>query len=209
MIKFLALTLGWWIYYPHSFIVALVLRIRGIKVGPGFYIQGLPYLKIRGKAKNIRIGKNVKIFGNIDIRNRENGRIHIGDNVSFDNDCRIVAAREALVEVCDSADIGAYCILNCGADVTIGSNTMIASFCAIQSSSHGTKKGHLIRYQPHEHSAIRIGQDVWLGTKVTILPHLTIGDGAIVGANSVVTKSLPENSISIGAPAKPISYRQP
>ena len=51
-------------------------------------------------------------------------------------------------------------------------------------------------------SEIRIGNDVWLGANVTILPGVTIGDNVIVGAGAVVTKDIPDNSLALGVPAR-------
>ena len=51
-------------------------------------------------------------------------------------------------------------------------------------------------------SEIRIGNDVWLGANVTILPGVTIGDNVIVGAGAVVTKDIPDNSLAVGVPAR-------
>lgn len=51
---------------------------------------------------------------------------------------------------------------------------------------------------------VTIGRKVWLGASVTAVPGVTIGDGAIVGAGSVVTKDVPANTIVAGAPARPI-----
>lgn len=51
---------------------------------------------------------------------------------------------------------------------------------------------------------VRIGDRVWLGENVCVLPGVSIGDGTIVGAGGVVTRSLPDNVIAVGAPAKPI-----
>ena len=50
--------------------------------------------------------------------------------------------------------------------------------------------------------AVFIGKNVWIGDKVTILPGTTIGDGAIVAANSVVSKDIPAYSVAAGNPAK-------
>lgn len=49
---------------------------------------------------------------------------------------------------------------------------------------------------------IRIGNNVWLGANVTVLPGVTIGDNAVVAAGAVVTKDVPENMIVAGVPAK-------
>lgn len=54
---------------------------------------------------------------------------------------------------------------------------------------------------------IEIGNDVWIGANVTILGGIKVGDGAVIGAGSVVTKDLPPFSISVGVPAKVINYR--
>ena len=61
-------------------------------------------------------------------------------------------------------------------------------------------------YSPKKNS-INIGNDVWIGTGVTILPAVSIGDGAIIGANALVTKDIPDFAIVGGNPAKLIKYR--
>lgn len=207
MMRALALVFGWWVYRPFSLLIALVLKMKGIQVGCNFYIQGVPYLKLRGKPGNIRIGDNVRIFGDIDLRNREDGRIEIENNVSFDSGCRLVAANNAVLRFCEGVDIGGYCIFNCGTDVTIGTRTMIASFCHMQSSNHGIRKALSMREQPHTYGKITVGQEVWLGGNVTVLAGVSIGDGAVVAAKSVVTKDVPAFSIYAGIPAKVIGER--
>lgn len=61
----------------------------------------------------------------------------------------------------------------------------------------------------HENSELIIGNDVWIGAKVNILPGVKIGDGAVIGANSVVTKNVPPYSIVAGNPARIIRLRFP
>ena len=51
-------------------------------------------------------------------------------------------------------------------------------------------------------SEIKIGDDVWLGGNVTILPGVNIGNNVVVGAGAVVTKDIPDNSLALGVPAK-------
>ena len=51
---------------------------------------------------------------------------------------------------------------------------------------------------------IRIGNDVWLGANVTVLPGVTIGNNVVIGAGAVVNKDIPDNSLAVGVPAKVI-----
>ena len=53
---------------------------------------------------------------------------------------------------------------------------------------------------------IKIGNDVWIGVNVTILPGVTIGENAVVGAGAVVTKDVPDNAVVVGNPARVIRY---
>lgn len=64
----------------------------------------------------------------------------------------------------------------------------------------------LINYSLNKEKSI-IGNDVWLAANVVILQGIEIGDGAIVGANAVVTKDIPPYAIAVGMPAKVINYR--
>jgi acetyltransferase-like isoleucine patch superfamily enzyme len=205
--QFLALIFGWWVYRPYSCLIRLLLISKGIKVGKRFYIQGVPYLKIYGSSSRINIGNNVSIYGNIDLRNRENGTIIIEDNVSFDTNCRLVAANNATLLLKEGVSMGGYCVFNCGTHVSVGKNTMLAGNCHIQSSNHGMKKSQLINLQDHTYGEIDIGDDCWLGQRVSVTLGVVIGDGAIVGAGAVVTRDLDKNSKNVGVPARKIGER--
>lgn len=63
----------------------------------------------------------------------------------------------------------------------------------------------LIREQPMTSSPIVIGDDVWIGAGCQILKGVKIGNGAVIGARSVVTREIPENTIAFGSPAR--AYR--
>jgi acetyltransferase-like isoleucine patch superfamily enzyme len=204
--KFLAFLFGWWVYWPYSALVATILRLKGVHVGRNFYIQGVPYLKL-AKPGNIIIGDNVAVNGNIDIRNRENGRIVIEDGVRLDTDCRLVAANDAVLTLRKRTRVGCYTIFNCGTDVTVGEDTLLSGFCYVQSSNHGMKRSELIREQSHTYGPISIGRDVWLAAHVAVLAGSTIGDGAVVGANAVVTHDMPAYAICAGVPARVIGQR--
>lgn len=96
-------------------------------------------------------------------------------------------------------------------DVTIGSDVLMGPDVVIYSGGHAYEDPKTpINLQGSIPSRpVRIGDDVWIGTRVVILPGVTIGNGAVVGANSVVTKSVPEYAVVAGNPARFIKWRRP
>lgn len=96
--------------------------------------------------------------------------------------------------------------------VHIGNNVLFASKIYVSDCSHGSYAGDENDSNPesipHDRKLfskpVVIEDNVWLGEFVSVLPGVTIGKGTIVGANSVVSKSLPPNVIAVGSPAKPI-----
>lgn len=96
--------------------------------------------------------------------------------------------------------------------VVIGNNVLFASKIYISDCSHGSYDGNEFDSNPEiiPHNRVLnakpvvIHDNVWLGEFVSVLPGVIIGKGTIVGANSVVSKSLPPNVIAVGSPAKPI-----
>lgn len=96
--------------------------------------------------------------------------------------------------------------------VKIGNNVLLASKIYISDCSHGSYSGNINdsspesipRDRPLFSKPVVIEDNVWLGEFVSVLPGVTIGQGSIIGANSVVTKDIPANVIAVGLPAKPI-----
>jgi len=205
--RLLALIFGSRIYWLTSRLVTVVLRAKGVQVGKNFYIQGVPWLKVGGDAKNIRIGDEVKIMGDIDLRNREQGTIEIGDNVVIDDRCRLVAANDAVLSIGAFTRIGLHTIFNAGASISVGKEVLISGFCYVQSSNHGIRRGVPIQRQSHTYGTITIENGSWLGSHVTLLPGAHVGAGAVVGAKTVVTKSIPANSVNMGVPSKVAGMR--
>jgi len=192
----------------HSWVMRGILRLYGVRVGERFYCEGVPRLKIRGQASNIRIGDDVSFFGTVDLRNRENGSILIEDGVCIDNDCRLVAANDAVLRIGRRTGIGCFCIFNCGTDVDVGEDCLFSGVIHVQSSQHGMARGRRIREQGHTYGKISIGNDVWIAANATILMGAEIGDGCIVGAKALVRAGRYEpNSILAGVPAKKIKER--
>jgi acetyltransferase-like isoleucine patch superfamily enzyme len=96
-----------------------------------------------------------------------------------------------------------------GGDIRIGDYSQIAQFCTLVASNHTVDTSELMIDAPWEtsKSSIEIAEDVWIGANCVILPGVTIGRGAVIGAGSVVTKSVPAYSIYVGNPAKLLRMR--
>jgi len=207
MFEFLALVTNKKYWVLHSWIIKAILKIYGIRVGRNFYCEGTPRLKIRGKARNITIGNNVSFLGDVDLRNRENGKIIIEDNTTIEGCVRIVSARDGVIKIGSNSVICAYSILNGGADILIGENCLISARVSINANEHEFKKDKLIRKQGFIHKRVIIEDDILVGVNVAINKGVTIKKGSIVGANSVVIKDTKEYSIYEGVPAKKIGVR--
>ena len=110
---------------------------------------------------------------------------------------------------------------DCGKNIKIGKNVFINACCRFQDQGgieigDGSLIGHNTTIATLNHdfnplkrqnltpSPVKIGKNVWIGSDCTILPGVEIGDGAIIGAGSVVTKSIPTNAIAVGNPARVI-----
>ncbi len=93
--------------------------------------------------------------------------------------------------------------------IIIGDLVSLAPEVFLTTSDYQFKAGTPFRQQPQIEKDIVIGNDVWLGTRVVVTAGVRIGNGCIVGAGSVVTQDLPDNSIAVGAPARVVKTRQP
>lgn len=105
------------------------------------------------------------------------------------------------------ADIGEYTHISARGHMHIGANLLTGRWVTITDNGHGNTEIENLQEAPIERKLfskgdVLIGNNVWIGDKATILPGVSIGDGAIIAANSVVTKDVPAYCIAAGNPAK-------
>ncbi len=103
--------------------------------------------------------------------------------------------------------INAGCVLVSYARITIGDDCLIGEYVSIRDANHGLSVGVPMRLQAHRSAPVTIGRNVWIGRGSVVLKGVTIGDGAVVAANSVVSRDVPADAIVVGAPAKLIRMR--
>jgi len=107
---------------------------------------------------------------------------------------------------------GDYCVVSTGVrirsaiSVRIGDNTMLAENCFITDADWHDSYHRIF---PGKREPVRIGNNVWLADSVTVCKGVQIGDNAIVGAASVVTRDVPPNTIAAGNPARAIGELDP
>jgi acetyltransferase-like isoleucine patch superfamily enzyme len=111
---------------------------------------------------------------------------------------------EAL-DVGDNTSVAPYVHIWCGGRVIIGARCMIGSHTAITSLTHDYASPEM--WKTIEAKPVVIGDDVWIGSHAVIMPGVTVGNGAVIGAGSVVSKDVPENAIVYGIPASVQGYR--
>ena len=130
-----------------------------------------------------------------------------GDNVAIMED--VYLYHPELLSFGENVSIHPMCYLNPGkAFITIGKNVSIAHGTTIIAESHTYSDSSVpIKYQDMISKEIIIGDNVWIGAKCTVLMGIRIGDGVVIGANSVVTHNISENVIAVGSPAVEIKNR--
>ena len=107
--------------------------------------------------------------------------IHLGNNVFVNSNCYF---------------------MDC-ADITIGDNVFIGPFVGLYTGTHPLE--YKRRNQGLEKAlSIKIGDNCWFGANVSVMPGVTIGNGCVIGAGSVVTKDVEDNCLVAGVPAKVI-----
>jgi acetyltransferase-like isoleucine patch superfamily enzyme len=92
--------------------------------------------------------------------------------------------------------------------ITIGDDVLIGPDVMITAASYRFDDGSPVTSQVMDEGDINIGNDVWLGAKVVVLPGVSIGAGAIVGASAVVSKNIPDFAIAVGIPARIVGQRK-
>jgi acetyltransferase-like isoleucine patch superfamily enzyme len=152
--------------------------------------------------------KGVDFACNCMVQSSGQGEIEIGNNVKIGNNSMLIVGSCGKLRIGDNVFIGAYVLCEAFDNIEIGNDTMIAAHVFLIDGDHGTDGSMLIRRQSTgKHSAVKIGNDVWIGEGVKILKGVTIGDGSIIGAGSVVTKDIPPYCFAVGVPAKVIKRR--
>ena len=128
-----------------------------------------------------RIGNFLMTAGPFYIKCTDKAEITIGDNCFFNHNCSLTAAENIL----------------------IGNQCMFANNFVVVDHDHDRKDGKILKELVS--APVKIGNNVWCGANVTVLKGVTIGDGAVIAAGSVVNRDVAAYSVVAGVPARKIS----
>lgn len=103
----------------------------------------------------------------------------------------------------DNVNINAGCMLIASSDITIGKNSTLAYRTLLTTNANpNAPYNELCKLYPPIHQEIRIGDNVWIGAGVIVLPGCRIGNNSVIAAGSVVCSDIPDNCMAAGVPAK-------
>ena len=188
-----------------------LLRWRGASVGVNFGVGGYTRFLYPGY---FRAGDHVSIGDHsyLDCICRQG--VQIGSYTSIDRNLWLSCGGArgngtGFFHIGDHSYIGCNAVLGAGGGgIRIGDNVLIGQSVNMHSESHVISDvSALIREQGISYQGIIIEDNVWIGSKATILDGVVIGSGAVIGAGAVVTHSIPSQSVAVGIPAKVIAVR--
>ncbi|WP_020498209.1 acyltransferase [Sciscionella marina] len=158
-----------------------------------------PHVVLRGM---VFLGKHVDLHCRPGFGRLEVGRwVHIGDGNS-------IRCHEGSLRIGDKVVFGKDNTVNCYLDVEIGAASIVADWVYLCDFDHVTSDVHVpIKDQGIVKSPVRIGEDTWVGVKVSVLRGSRIGKGSVLGSHAVVRGDIPEYSIAVGTPARVVRNR--
>jgi acetyltransferase-like isoleucine patch superfamily enzyme len=172
----------------------------------GSLVPGLLYSRRQVEIKRIRKRPNTSIpsdfkFGEGSFFNLHGdyASLQIGEAVSFRRYCHIMLFPGAAISIGKKVFFNNNCSLNCLDQIEIGENTLFGEGVRIYDHNHrysfDTAKGLEVSTDAYAKAPVKIGRNCWIGSNVTILKGVEIGDNVIVGANCLIYQSIPANSI--------------
>lgn len=189
-----------WLAPPHKS------RVYLAHLNPGGYVAGSATIY----HDDLRLGKHVFMDERVVIYQREQGGpVELADEVCIFRDTILETGYGGSITMGADSSLHPRCQINAYvSSVRIGARVMIAPNCAFYSYDHGVAPDQPIwSQQLQSRGEIIVGDDAWLGVGVIVLGGVRIGNGAVIGAGSVVTRDVPDGAIAAGVPARVVKMR--
>jgi acetyltransferase-like isoleucine patch superfamily enzyme len=186
----------------------------GEAIVPGLFVR---YRRVQQRARGLLLGTWIRLGGGsvgtrlrvdrgVVLRWRPHRGLVLGEDIYLGVGVVIDVPPPARLRLGDHVKLMHYNVVAAAESIEIGAWTQVAEHCSIRDSDHGMATDRPMREQ-HVSLPTHIGQDVWIGRGSVVLKGTDIGDGAVIGANSVVRGTIEPMGIAVGAPAKVIRLR--
>lgn len=173
-----------------------------------YRLVGVVFSKIKSLGRPIFFhwDSQVPVTARLDVRTP--GCISLGRRCMVGDYVRLLSWGGFINVGCDST-INDFCYMQGRGGVTIGNSVRIGGFTFIVSDNKVYKNPKLlIREQGTVSKPVVVGDDVWIGVGCIILPGVSVGEGSVVGAGSVVVEDVPPYSVVVGNPARVVKVRK-
>lgn len=186
----------------HRALADLAFRsFRAEGIGPTAR-NAVAVLKARWQLRRAEHDGTVRLVGNVLVINH--ARMRIGSHVRLDGSTvriELVSFGGASLEIGDHTFINYGTNISATQSVRIGANCAIGQYCIVMDNDYHDVEA---LWEPGKAADVEIGDRVWLGARVIVLPGSRIGEGSVIGANSVVRGVIPPGVIAAGMPARVI-----
>lgn len=199
-------------YIFHICAIRLFQVIRGfvrlhrfpIFIGKGVSIKGKSFLKV---------GNGTTLDNNVDIDAFSKNGVVLGNNVKIGANTIICGSGSLKVsgkglKMGNNSSVGEYSYFGSAGGISVGDDVMMGQNVRFHAQNHHFNElDKNIRDQGVYQKGIAIGNDCWIGSGVVFLDGVNVGSGVVIGANTLVNKDIPSNSIAVGNPVKIIKKR--
>ena len=186
--------------------------IKGVQAGKRFGLG--PNINLL-YPRCLTVGDDVSIEGPAYMNCLSTKGVHIGSHTSIDRNCWLHCGGKlndhdhGFFTLGEYSFIGCNAVIGAGGGIQVGNHVLIGQTVNLHAENHNFLNPDLsVDQQGITYQGIIIEDDVWIGSKATILDGVRIGKGAVIAAGAVVTKSIPEYAIAMGVPAKIVGSRQ-
>ena len=182
-----------------------VVRLRRVVfVENNVRVRNRHYLSL-GRSVTLQEGTRIDAFSRLGVALGD--RCNIGPHVQIRATSVVTNVGTGLVMGADCG-VGAFSFFGCGGGISIGNNVIMGQYVSFHSENHiFDDLGSPIRKQGVTRSGISIGDDCWIGAKVTFLDGARVGSGVVVAAGSVVRGNIPDEVVVGGVPARVLRHR--
>ena len=186
---------------PLRFVRMLERELRRVSIDRARYLRAL--WRVEGRLDWRCL---VRVEPDCVLELGEDSRVYAGTVLAAKSD----GEARGVIRIGSSTSIMEYNNLRTeGAELVVGDHCLISQFVSLIASGHEFSRADL-RIDEQGVGSVRgihVGNDVWIGAMVTVMPGVRIGDGSVIGAGSIVTRDVPDYSIAIGNPARVVGRR--